>query len=310
VSNFSKEFITMIEKDSHVGVLPKVLRLPPLPALRAFAAVARLGNVSLAADELNVTYGAISHQIRALEEHLQAVLVVRAGRKITLTDAGRIYAYQIRQALEEMLAATERVVTQLQSQQLVLSILPSFALYWLMPRLADFVAHHPGLRLSLSASMSFIDFDEDPADCAIRFGHGQWANLRCEHLMGDSLLLVAAPTFKPMDVVTALSQPLLHASESWSLWLSAAGHETSSPAAAIEFTDSSHMLDAARRGLGVALTRRSIAQSLIDSGDLQQVTDIEVVHPSSYFLVWPRRSHQNKNLLSLKKWLISHMKTV
>lgn len=284
------------------------IRLPPLSALRAFTALARLGSINAAAEELSLTQSAISHQIRSIEDYLDVVLFNRDGRKMTLTDAGRVYAYQIRQALDDIGSATDKLSRKPKPNQLVVSVLPSFAQYWLLPRLAGFALQHPDFYLTLSATMAFSNFSDDPIDCAIRFGHGDWPDLHCELLMGDSLLLVASPDFNqgqlPQTVAQVMQAPLLHASESWAVWLSAAGVEQLRPKGKLEFTDSTHLLEAARLGLGIALTRRSIAQTLIDRGELVRVTEIEPTHPSaSYYLVWPHRVNQTPALLQLTAWL-------
>lgn len=283
------------------------VKLPPLPALRAFEALARLGKVVDAAEELHVTHSAVSHQVKALEDYIGLALVTRAGRSLTLTEEGRIYAYQVRQALAEIAGATEKIQRRPRDSQLTISVVPSFGTFWLLPRLHDFIAAHPELQISLTASMAFADFENELPDCAIRFGHGQWPDLHCEPLMDDSLLIVAAPAFNGGDLAITpeqlMSLPLLHASESWPVWLSAAGCEHLRPRAALEFTDSSMMLEAARLGYGVALTRRSIAHAMIERRQLVRLTDIEAPHPSRYFLVWPVRSHQSPKLLLLLAWL-------
>lgn len=283
--------------------------LPPLSSLRAFVAVARLGSVVAAAEELHVTHSAVSHQIRALEDYLGVALVSRTGRRTALTNEGRIYAYQIRQALDNVAAATARLRQQRGGQVLRVSVLPSFAMHWLVPRLPDWRARHPALALSLEASTSLTDFDNELADCSIRFGHGQWPNLHSHRLMGDTLLLVASPRLfpsgAPRTVMDALSVPTLQATESWSLWLSDADEfrAVEIPNPVVQFTDSTHMLEAARIGMGVALTRRSIATGLLARGELMQVTEIETPHTSSYYLVWPHRSHQSPTLEHFKVWL-------
>ena len=152
-------------------------KLPPLPALRSFIAVARLGSVGAAAEELHVTHGAVSHQVHALEEYLGVPLIDRGGRRSGLTENGRIYAYAVRQALDDVAAATARMRYQGTLEQLRVAVLPSFAMHWLMPRLSDLA--RTGLRVSFSTSMSIIDFEAEPIDCAVRFGQGQWPDLHC-----------------------------------------------------------------------------------------------------------------------------------
>ncbi|PHN33008.1 LysR substrate-binding domain-containing protein [Pseudomonas sp. ICMP 460] len=283
------------------------MKLPPLAALRAFEALARLGKVNLAAAELHVTHSAVSHQIRSLEEYVEIALVLRDKRSLALTDEGRVYAYQIRQALGEIASVTEKLLAKTKHAQLSLSVLPSYAMHWLLPRLHDFRSAHPEVHLRLASSMAFASFEQGPLDCAIRFGHGQWPDVHCETLMGDSLLVVAARDFNhgvpPGTAQAILQQPLLHASESWPIWLGAAGLEGQRPQASLEFTESTLMLEAVRLGHGIALTRRSIAHSLIQRGDLVRLTDIEPAHPSRYFLVWPVGSKHSAQLTLLHTWL-------
>lgn len=287
---------------------------PPLPALRSFAALVRLGSITAAAEELNLTQGAISHQIRSLEAFLDVPLVERSGRKLTLTDDGRIYGYQVRQALEDMASATERLKRRVRSDNAVTSlrvgVLPSFATGWLLPRLASFTSANRNVRLSLHASMALADFQGEAVDCAIRFGHGQWPDAQVHPLMHDRLVLVASPALcekhHPATAAEALKLPLLHASESWSIWLASVSEHASAlhrPASFMEFTDSTHMLDAARRGFGAALTRRSIADDLLAKGELVRVIDHECEHPSAYYVLSPRRATSSSALDQFLEWL-------
>lgn len=284
--------------------------LPPLPALRAFAAVARLGSVVAAAEELHVTHSAVSHQIRSLENHLGLALVDRSGRRTRLTEAGRIYAYQIRQALDTLALVTEQIRQDRPRRPLRVSVLPSFASHWLLPRLPNWMLNHPDIPLRLEASMAFADFEAEAVDCAIRFGHGEWPELQALRLMGDSLLLVAAPRLfpsgPPPDLQTALAAPVIQASESWETWLAGEPALASLrlPAPVLEVTDSTHLLEAARLGLGIALTRRSIAAEHLARRELVQVTSIERPHGSSYFLVWPHRAHRSPARQRFARWLV------
>ena len=134
-------------------------RAPPLPALRAFAAWVRLGSVNAAAKDLQLTPGAVSHQIRALEEFLSVPLIERNGRRWVLTDTGRIYGYQVRQALQDIVDVSERVRGHrpvVDTSTLRIAVLPSFAQGWLLPRLADFTRWHPRVKLQLHGSMDYV----------------------------------------------------------------------------------------------------------------------------------------------------------
>lgn len=288
-------------------------RTPPLPALRAFAAWVRLGSIQSAADELGLTAGAVSHQIRALEKFLDIALVERQGKKWRLTDSGRIYGYQVRQALQDIADVTDRLRRRSQRsvpQALRVAVLPSFAQGWLLPRLADFMRWHPEVRLQLHSSMQYDDLTEGRLDCAIRFGHGQWPEVHNRVLMGDRLMLLASPQLldaeRPADLQSLLQMPLLHASENWSAWLATLPEtdpKLQRPPTLMEFTDSTHLLEAARLGLGVALSRRSIADSLLQRRELVPAHPQQCAHSSSYYLLRPLQALANTACDAFADWL-------
>lgn len=273
-------------------------RTPPLPALRAFAALVRLGSLGAAAEALHLTPGAVGHQIRALENLLGVALVERSGRQLRLTEAGRRYGYQVRQALQDLADASDRVRTpgrQTQEQVVRVAVLPSFAQGWLLPRLPPFAKRHPQVRLVLHGSMDYADLGAGQVDCAIRFGHGQWPGAVVRPLMPDRLLLVASPqllgTRRPSTLAQVLRLPLLHSVENWAGWLASMDRppvNLQRPAARMEFTDSTHLLEAVRLGLGAALTRRSIADHLLSRGELVQAFAHECLHTSSYYALVPQ----------------------
>lgn len=269
-------------------------RTPPLPALRAFASLVRLGSVNAVAEELDLTPGAVSHQIRALEGFLDVPLVERTGRRLALTEHGRVYGYQVRQALEDLSDATDNIQRRNRQRKddklLRVSVLPSFAHGWLLPRLQEFTRMYPRTRLKLQSSMEYADLNDGTVDCAIRFGHGNWAGAIIRPLMPDSLLLVAAPSLlgkqPPEKLEQLLRLPLLHSVENWATWVSSisdAERQFQRPLTRMEFTDSTLLLEAARLGLGIALTRRSIADNLLTRGELVQALGYECMHSSNYY---------------------------
>jgi LysR family glycine cleavage system transcriptional activator len=282
-------------------------RIPPFSALRAFEALARLERVTAVAKELNLTHGAISHQIKSLEDLVGVPLFHRQARAMTLTDAGRTYAYQVRQILDELGQVTSQLREPVNDQTLSLTVLPSFAMHWLLPRLKDFRDRHPDIHLQLHAGMHFMTFDKTRIDAALRFGHGQWPNVQTERLMGDSLVVVASPDligktlFKNIQMLWKF--PWLHAGESWAAWLTSAGIDEDPAATVMQFTDSTHLIEAARRGMGLALTRRSIAHELLQSGALKCLSSVEPVHQSSYYLVWPHRNQPHPSLRVFRDWM-------
>ncbi len=288
-------------------------RTPPLPALRAFAALVRLGSMGAAAEQLHLTPGAVGHQIRALEELLGVALVDRRGRQLTLTEAGRRYGYQVRQALQDLADATERVRTparQTNDQVVRVAVLPSFAQGWLLPRLPRFAKRHPQVRLVFHGSMDYADLGAGQVDCAIRFGHGQWPDAVVRPLMPDRLLLVASPQLLGTKRLTTLAQllrqPLLHSVESWASWLSSMDPPPANlqrPPARMEFTDSTHLLEAVRLGLGAALTRRSIADHLLSRGEVVQAFAHECLHTSSYHALVPKSAAPSYTVELFLGWL-------
>ena len=287
-------------------------RIPSLSSLRAFEAMARLERVNAVAKELHLTHGAVSHQLKLLEDSLGISLFHRQTRQMKLTEAGRTYAYQVRQALDELSQASTQLKQTQRQNELTVSVLPSFAMHWLLPRLDDFRHLHPDLNLHMHASLSFTEFERNRIDCAIRFGYGLWPEVLSEKLMDDSLVLVGSPSligYKPTRNIKTLWQlPWLHAGESWSSWLTYAALNLDAPAATLHFTDSTHLLEAAKNGMGLALTRRSIAQNLLQRKELVLVSQIEAQHSGAYHLVWPHRSQNHPHLKQFRDWLSIQVK--
>ena len=162
-------------------------RLPPLAALRPFEAAARLESFSKAADELHLTHGAVSHQVRSLEEHLGTALFHRHGKRVTLTQEGRAFAERIRGALAEIAMAADVARDARRGNSLTVSVLPSFASRWLMPRLFRFMEAHPDIQVNVFATSAMANFGADGVDVGIRFGVGPWPPLVCERVLGDDI---------------------------------------------------------------------------------------------------------------------------
>lgn len=286
-----------------------MFKLPPLPALRAFESVARLGSVTRAADELHVTHSAISHQVRVLEEYLGIALIDRSARRMHLTHDGRTYAYQIRQSLQQIGGMTERITQRTQSEYLTVGVLPSFATHWLIPRLHFFRQEYPDWQIELVAGLDMLDFDQSPVDCAIRFGHVSMHGLRSEPLMAEWQLLIAKADDNRYhseqnahDALTIGSSLL--GNEDIANWAIAAGIDTPTLHEPIIVNDSNLALEAIRTGLiGCALMRWSIAAHWISQGHLKKVTPHMSKHVSGYYLVWPNRSHDSSKLNVFKAWL-------
>src|SRR5258708_32363220 len=160
-----------------------IRRLPPLSTLRPFEAAARLESFTRAAEELHITHGAVSHQVRALEEHLGTELFARHGKRVALTAAGKTFSDRVRAALDEIAQAADMARPARRDDRLSVSVLPSFASRWLMPRLIRFMEAHPKIEGNVNASVALADFARDEIDVAIRFGVGPWPPLVCEKFL-------------------------------------------------------------------------------------------------------------------------------
>src|ERR1700693_1322074 len=164
-----------------------------MQALRAFEATARAKSLTRAAETLNLTHSAISHQIKALEADFGVRLVERAGRGIRLTDEGERFASRVRTLLSELAEAVREVTERSNPRQWRVSVMPSFAARWLLPRIGRFLAAHPDIDLDVSASTALADFRRDNIDAAIRFGGGNYPEAVAEYLMDDVYFPVCSP---------------------------------------------------------------------------------------------------------------------
>jgi LysR family glycine cleavage system transcriptional activator len=287
--------------------MKKEPRLPPLHALRAFEAAARLESFSRAAEELHVTHGAVSHQVRALEEFLGAALFARNGRRVALTADGRAFAERVRAALRDIGEAANSFRRPERANRLTVSLLPSFAARWLMPRIGRFMAKHPEISVNVHASLALVDFERDEVDMAIRFGRGDWPRVDAEKFMDDEYFPVASPRFnrgrlpvRPAEL--AQFRLVTSDDEPWTPWFRAAGVKLAEPAGPI-FSDSSMVVQAAVDGRGIALARRSIAEGDLAAGTLVRLFDIATPAPGSYYLVRPAGALSEK-VAAFRAWML------
>lgn len=286
--------------------------LPPLSALRSFEALARLGSVTQAASELNVTHSAISQQIRQLEDLLGVVLFVREGRGLRLTEDGRLYALQVRIGLSELTEATRLIQARPRDGELVVAVMPSFGAHWLLPRLPRFQARFPQYRISLRASLDIQDLRQGLVDIGVRMGQGGWEGLQQQHLFDDELVVVVAPDFQqgrlPRTPAEIVAGPVVRTVESWMGWCQAAGVDEPSQAG-LWINDSNLVLQAVQQGMGVALERRSLVDAGLKSGVLVQLSDIVVPYPYPHWLVWPQRESSLLKQRDFAGWMAEEVET-
>jgi LysR family glycine cleavage system transcriptional activator len=289
-------------------------RLPPLSALRPFEAAARLESFSRAAEELSLTHGAVSHQVRALEEHVGAPLFARHGKRVALTPAGRAFAERVRAALDEIAAAAEQLRAR-RDDRLTVSVLPSFASRWLMPRLIRFMDAHPRVEVNVIASTMLANFRDDEVDVAIRFGVGPYPPHVCEMFQEDEYFVVASPALAkaaklkaPRDLLKA--RIIREDRDYWRQWFEAAGVpiEEAKAARGPLFNDSTYALQAAARGEGIALARRSIVAEDLERGALKRLFSLAVPSKERYWFVCPKETADTAKVKAFKAWVVTELK--
>jgi LysR family glycine cleavage system transcriptional activator len=274
-------------------------RLPPLTALRAFEAAARLGSFQRAAEELHVTAGAISQQVKALETTMSVTLFHRRARSLVLSEAGKAYLPAISQAFDQVAQATRHCQAGLLTGRLKISVLPSFASGWLIRRLPDFRGRYPEIELVIDADLHFVDLARSDIDLAIRYSRGDFTGLQARLLMPEDIFPVCAPQLlnagRPLRQFDDLRHhTLLHALTpvsnepwvKWQPWLQEAGLTTEGWPAGISFTDSSHLIQAAIQGQGIALGRSALIGDQLAQGQLVRPFAVTRRATHAFHLVW------------------------
>lgn len=283
---------------------------PPLSALYAFEAAARNLSFKAAAEDLHVTPGAISQQIKLLEDRLGTPLFARHTRRIELTEAGRILLAPTQQAFRLLTEAVARVRGNDQAKILSVSLLPSFAALWFVPRLGHFRTRHPEIDVRISATPKLADVQRHDVDVVIRYGLGEYPGLHVEPLLADDLFPVCSP--KLLNGPIPLREPadlarhtLLHDElrQEWDLWMRAAGIEGLDISRGPSFSLWDLAFQAAIAGQGVALGRSTLVGEYLRSGKLVKPFHISSHSRFGYYLVClPERAHEPK-IAALRAWL-------
>ena len=286
--------------------------LPSLNGLRAFEAAARHLSFTRAADELNVTQTAISHQIRRLEEQLGKRLFVRRTRALLLTREAEIYLPAIRTAFDDLRRATARLQRPDREGLLTVSTTASLAAKWLVTRVASFQDAHPGIEVRITTSTHLVDFRREEVDVAVRYGRGDWPGLRTQWLMAEDIFPVCSPALmtgekplrRPEDLV---HHTLLHTTvgrEDWQLWLTAAGLPvTLALRRGLSFDQSFMAHQAAMDGLGVALGRTRLVDADIAAGRLVVPFDVALPTDAGYYIVAPEETADMTKIALFRDWL-------
>lgn len=286
-------------------------RLPSLNAIKAFEAAARSGSFTRAAEELFVTAGAVSQQVKALETELGVRLFNRKRQRLVITEAGRDYLAVVRDALDQIALGTERLMRRQRAGVLTISVSPDFAAKWLVTRLGRFAEVHPEIDLRVAANDQRVDFAREDVDLAVRHGDGQWPELEVVRLCSERLFAVCSPKLmrgrnRLLSAADLLKLPLLRLDDwtNWGRWFEAAGVVTP-PIAGPVINRASMLIDAAIDGQGVALARTALAAWDLVHGRLVRPVDVSLAMANTYWIVCPRLSADVPKINLMREWLLA-----
>jgi LysR family glycine cleavage system transcriptional activator len=286
-------------------------RLPPLNALKAFEAAARSDSFTRAAEELNVTQGAVSHQVKALEATLGIKLFNRERQRLLITQAGQEYLAVVRDALDRIAVGTERLVQRQTSGVLTVSTSPDFAAKWLVPRLGRFSETHSDIDLRVSAATQYADFAREDVDLAVRHGDGNWPGLDVVRLCSERLFPVCAPKLvsgrnRIIKAADLLKFPLLRLEDwkNWARWFDAAGVTTPAVQGPV-LNRASMLIDAAVDGQGIALARTALAAWDLINGRLVRPIDVSLRMANTYWIVCPKATSALPKIAMFREWLLA-----
>jgi LysR family glycine cleavage system transcriptional activator len=286
------------------------VRLPPFFGLRALEAAARHQSYSRAAEELAVTHGAVSQQMRKLEAELGARLFERRGNAMIPTPEAARLAAEVARAVGQLQNAVAAFAQAAERDPLVVSLDPQVASKWLPQRLTRLLADPAGKNLEIRVEERRADFVTDGVDMGVRYGSGRWDGVEAVRLFEESLHPVCSPAFAAQHPISApedlLTTPLLHHGyRPWSLWFEAFGL-TAPAQTGLLFEDSLMLLEAAAQGLGVALARSVLLESDLASGRLvAPLPDSVVASDLGVYVVWRADSRKLSRIAALRDWLLA-----
>lgn len=290
-------------------------RLPPLNALRAFEAAARHLSFTKAADELSVTPGAISQQVKLLEDTVGVPLFRRDPKGLSLTEAGQAALPSLRDGFDRLAAASRLMNQERGTGRIAVSVAPSFASKWLVPRLDAFQENYPDIDVYVHADTSVVDFAVDDVDVAIRYGRGAYGDLDTTLLMRERIVPVCAPSLltgdRPLKEIADLAHHTLlhdggHDNEiaNWAMWLRAAGASVDGTRGP-RFSQSSLVIEAAVAGRGVALAKFALAEADLEAARLVIPFDLTTPTDFAYWVVHPEAKAALPEVKAFKEWILA-----
>lgn len=286
---------------------------PPLNPLRTFEVAARLGSLTLAAEELNVSQVAVSRQVKVLEEYLGVTLFKRLHRGIEMTDEGRQLQEGITRAFQDIANASRRVSRRGRRDILAIQSYTTFSQRWLIPRLTHFHDAFPRIEVRLSSSIVPVDFETQNLDAAIRAGKGDWPELHSEKLVDIELIPICSPEYQRQN---QLKHPddlsrvrLLHSMArptDWAAWIKRVGADVN-PEPGIRFESSALAYEAASLDSGVALAVKVFVKRQLQSGSLIAPFEQTCYSGEGYFLTWPQKVSPSQPLIKFLDWIREQM---
>jgi len=280
----------------------------PLTALRAFEVAARHRSLRLACEEMNLTAGAISQQVRILEERLGVQLFDRTSGRYELTQIGSTLLPRLTQCFDDLDSAVQDVVAHTEPNRLRLKLAPTFTARWLAPRLESYLAHNPDVDLEVTTVASASEIDFDRCDFLVKFGRPPWSGVDHVLLFMDALVPVCSPKIaetliRPEDLSR---QTLLHSSfypENWSKWLIAAGMDPSLGDRGPRFPNALSASEAAVNGAGVAVMQMAYVQADLAQGRLVAPFEQVFTSENGYYLASSTHRREERKIRDFRKWI-------
>jgi DNA-binding transcriptional LysR family regulator len=280
-----------------------------LNALRAFEAAARHMSLTKAAAELHVTQAAVSHQVKSLERNIGVALFRRLPRGLLLTEGGQKLLPELREAFARIARAVERLETTGRGGTLSLSLLTTFAMTWLVPRLPRFQALHPEIEVRITTNQKLIDFATEDVDLAVRYGRGPWPGLRQDKVFDETLTPLCGPALaaRLRKLEDLLQVPLLitEYEKEWPIWLKATGLDESRIRRGAFFDSTRIAVQAAIAGAGVAIGPPFLFAEDIAAGTLVQPFALEVSSGMSWWLVAPEETAERPKIEAFRAWILA-----
>lgn len=296
-------------------------RLTHLNGIRAFEAAARHMSFAKAAEELGVTPAAVSQQIKTLEDYLGVALFKRTKRAIFLSDTAQAILPQVREGFDLLAAGFSRARAQRARRQLVVSVTPSVAAKWLMPRLEGFIAAHPEIDIRIDTATRLVDFAREDVDVALRYGGGDWPGLEVTPLMSEQAYPVCSPKLlgggESLRAVEDLARhTLIHddslpdgsAFPNWAGWLEAAGAPGIDATRGLHVNASMLAIQAAIDGQGVALGRSVLVEDDLAAGRLLKPFELAFPLRFGYYVVHPKKLSKESKVPLFRRWLLAEAK--